>query len=191
MVRRAYLSLAVVLLPIVAVLDGVTGAEIGFFVFYFGPVALASWYGGRGWGSVMALAGAGLWFVVDTWDGQRYAESWIGFWNAGIRLVAFAALAGVTDRIRRDRDRRNALNQQLAGTVAELEASLARVSALRNDIQVICAWTKRIRSEGRWMQFDEFLQRQLQVRVSHGISEEAAAQLRAEIDSAGGGEPPG
>lgn len=38
----------------------------------------------------------------------------------------------------------------------------------------ICAWTKRVKYEGRWVPFEEFLEKRFRLKLSHGISEEAA-----------------
>ncbi len=49
-------------------------------------------------------------------------------------------------------------------------------------LQVVCAWTKRIRVEGKWMTFDEFLKNYLHFNLSHGISPEAMERLAKEIE---------
>ncbi len=38
----------------------------------------------------------------------------------------------------------------------------------------VCAWTKRVKYEGRWVPFEEFLEKRFRLKLSHGISEEAA-----------------
>ncbi|MFH1496767.1 MAG: hypothetical protein ABII82_02975 [Verrucomicrobiota bacterium] len=38
----------------------------------------------------------------------------------------------------------------------------------------VCAWTKRVKYEGRWVPFEEFLEKRFQLKLSHGISDEAA-----------------
>ena len=44
----------------------------------------------------------------------------------------------------------------------------------------VCAWTRRVRWEGRWLTFEEYLVKRFNLRCTHGISDEAAAQLRTE-----------
>lgn len=44
-------------------------------------------------------------------------------------------------------------------------------------ILVICAWTKQVKADGRWMPVEEYLTEQLGVRLSHGISREAVERL--------------
>jgi hypothetical protein len=45
-------------------------------------------------------------------------------------------------------------------------------------LQVVCAWTQRIQVEGKWVTLDEFLTSKLNVRISHGISPEALADIK-------------
>jgi hypothetical protein len=42
----------------------------------------------------------------------------------------------------------------------------------------VCAWSRKIRVDGEWMSFEEFLSAKLGVLVTHGIDPEAAQQLR-------------
>jgi hypothetical protein len=42
----------------------------------------------------------------------------------------------------------------------------------------ICAWTRRVQCEGRWISFEEYLAKEFNVRCTHGICEEAAHRLR-------------
>jgi hypothetical protein len=37
---------------------------------------------------------------------------------------------------------------------------------------ILCAWTKRVKEDGKWVPLEEFLERHFQVRVSHGMSDE-------------------
>lgn len=49
---------------------------------------------------------------------------------------------------------------------------------LRLEKQVkICAWTKKINVEGRWLTIEEFLTEKLNLDVTHGITEELADQM--------------
>jgi hypothetical protein len=48
---------------------------------------------------------------------------------------------------------------------------------LQNQLQVVCAWTKRVHVEGKWISLDEFLTDQLHARVSYGVSPEAMQEV--------------
>lgn len=50
------------------------------------------------------------------------------------------------------------------------------------DMVVVCAWTHKIKIEGRWMPFREFLSEQLGYAVSHGMCDETLAEMRSEVD---------
>ena len=50
------------------------------------------------------------------------------------------------------------------------------------DWVVLCAWTHRIKFEGRWLTIEQFLEEQLGCQVTHGMSEEALRSMRQELD---------
>jgi hypothetical protein len=56
-------------------------------------------------------------------------------------------------------------------------------SATVRDWLVICAWTRRVRSEGRWISMEDFLINRLGYNVTHGMSEEKFLEMRDEIDT--------
>jgi hypothetical protein len=47
---------------------------------------------------------------------------------------------------------------------------------------VVCAWTKKIKAGERWMTPDEFLESQLQLKISHGMSPEASREFEAALE---------
>lgn len=51
------------------------------------------------------------------------------------------------------------------------------------DMLVICAWTHRIKSDGKWISLEEFFTNQLGYAVSHGLSEAKLVEMRQEIDA--------
>lgn len=59
----------------------------------------------------------------------------------------------------------------------ESEEKLARandeIKRLQRGLLKLCAWTKRIEVDGRWVSIEEFLSRHLQLKLTHGMSEEA------------------
>lgn len=63
---------------------------------------------------------------------------------------------------------------------AELLDALSEVKRLQ-ELIVMCAWTGKIKQGEKWIRIEEYLSNQLGVSVSHGISEEAANQVRAEF----------
>ena len=55
----------------------------------------------------------------------------------------------------------------------KLNAATAEIKRLRSGLLEVCAWTKRIEIDGRWVPIEEFLSESLHLRLTHGMSEEA------------------
>jgi PAS domain S-box-containing protein len=83
----------------------------------------------------------------------------------GKPLFFISQIKNITDRKRTE--------EQLRKAVAEIEK-------LRGGLLKICAWTKQIEIDGRWVPIDEFLRDFLQLRLSHGISETGIALSEAQ-----------
>jgi hypothetical protein len=47
----------------------------------------------------------------------------------------------------------------------------------------ICAWSKKVRIDGEWVSFEEFLERRFGMRVTHGISRDAMRRALLEWKS--------
>jgi PAS domain S-box-containing protein len=63
----------------------------------------------------------------------------------------------------------------------ELHAATSRIQELRTGLVKICAWTKRVYHDGRWIPTDEFLRDHLQLNVTHGMSEEGAEKFLSDM----------
>lgn len=181
--KNAILTLSYLLLGVLGFIDYATGYELNFFVFYYAPIAIVAWKLSRSSGVIMALCCALCWYLVDIASDHPYSHAWFGLWNGGLRLASFLILALVLAKIREERERLDATNECLEKAVSDLEVSLAQVRKMQEQIQLVCAWTNRIKHEGRWMQFEEFFAKNLNMRFSHGMSEEAAKQMMAEIQA--------
>jgi hypothetical protein len=44
---------------------------------------------------------------------------------------------------------------------------------MQEGLVTVCAWTNKVLDDGQWVRFEEYLDRRLGVKVTHGISEEA------------------
>ena len=62
----------------------------------------------------------------------------------------------------------------------QLEAASAEIAKLRKGLLKICAWTKRIEIDGRWISVDEFLSDHLHLKLTHGMSVEGARLFQKE-----------
>jgi hypothetical protein len=45
----------------------------------------------------------------------------------------------------------------------------------------VCAWTRRVKWQGRWMTMEEYLTQCFNLRCTHGICDEAAEKMRADL----------
>lgn len=62
----------------------------------------------------------------------------------------------------------------------QLEEASAEIAKLRKGLLKICAWTKRIEIDGRWIPVDEFLSDHLHLKLTHGMSVEGARLFQKE-----------
>jgi len=148
----------------VAVLDYVTGYEIGVFAFYFIPVALGAWQEGRRAGFILALTCTTVWFVVDLATVHTYSHEWYRYENAAIRGVAFIIVALLLARIKDliEKEREHAARQ-----IKELQGLLP-----------ICASCKKIRDDqGNWEQIESYIAARSPAQFSHGLCPECAERL--------------
>jgi len=113
-----------VLLVILTWIDYVTGYEFGFFIFYFIPVSIAAWYGGRRSGLAFALASGVAWFVSDRLSLHPYSKAFFIYWETFIRLVSFLTTALTLNKIR-----------ELATAHARLRDSLREAQAENADLR--------------------------------------------------------
>jgi diguanylate cyclase (GGDEF)-like protein len=117
--KAAVVALGVAGIVALAVLDYWTGTELSFFAFYFAPISLMAWHGGR-WGG---LAGAGIsalaWSGSNIFAGLAYTLPFALYWNSAVRFAAFVLLASVISRMRvlKDEHETNALTDSLTGCV--------------------------------------------------------------------------
>lgn len=187
------IGVSVLTLAAVSYADYVTGDEFLFFVFYFIPVGLCAWYLGQTATLSMAALSGVSWFVVDRLGGRLYPHEWFRYWNSFTCFLAFAILGLVTCHLQESREEELKARRELEKSLAELRASTEAIRNLQSQLQVVCAWTQRIRLEGKWITLNEFLTKKLNVKVSHGISPEAldgiTKQLNGDPPQAGIGNP--
>lgn len=99
--RRTQIKvLSIVVLLILGWLDYVTGYEFGFFIFYFIPVSIAAWYGGRRPGLAMACASAVCWYLADRMTHHPYPRPYFIYWETFARLLSFLTTAVTVSKIR-------------------------------------------------------------------------------------------
>jgi diguanylate cyclase (GGDEF)-like protein len=100
--RAKILALATCGLALVGGVDyAMRSYEASVALFYLGPVALATWYGGRRMGIGIALLCAGSWYVADQAAGHAYPYPGIAIWNAFVRLGFFLVTSVLLSALRR------------------------------------------------------------------------------------------
>lgn len=170
------LTIAAILLSVVGALDYVTGRELGFFVFYFLPIAVAAWYCGTRMALLFALAATIVWFTVECFNGFPFSSELFRYWNAGVRLVAFVVIGLVMSRIRVAMDREKELNEELSQRIAEVK----QLSGLLP----ICASCKNIRDDkGYWHQVESYVRQHSDAKFSHSICPVCMKELYPEFGS--------
>lgn len=170
--------------------DYATGSELHLDVFYFIPIAICAWYLRRADVVVSAFAGALTWGYADIRGGHHYSRIAFWYWNI---LVCFSSLLIFGQVVRAMRDnlrKKEEARQELLRMLDELKQSAAQTEKLREQLHVICAWTKRIRVDGKWLTLEEFLKTHFNVDVSHGISPEAFEQLKRNLQEDSPPAPP-
>jgi len=160
------------LLLFVGWLDYTTGPELGFFVFYFIPLAFGAWYGtGTAlWSLCFSALASGLWFAADNYTGHHYSSPSIGYWNAGVRLIAFVFTTLMIMRVKHLLDHERQLNEELSRAMAEIK--------VLSGLLPICAACKKIRDEqGAWHQIEVYIGKRSEATFSHGICPECLVRL--------------
>ena len=180
---KKYLRAGFALLLVLGVglLDYVTTAHIALGILYFVPIAFAAWKINRTTALLMATLALGTWAAVDGLSPTTYSSPWIALWNATARGLSFVLIALLVSALCAQKEKQAAINERLRKSLEETEKSAARIRELQNELQLICSWTNRIRSEGRWMHFEEFMQKNFHMKFTHGISEEAAQKMSDDI----------
>ncbi len=180
--RWRTIAAGVGLLALVSLIDYVTGYESLFFIFYYLPVALYAWFLGESMAETMALASAVVWWIVDRVGGHSYPHELYRLWNALTCFGAFWLVAWAVAQIRERLEKQRRLNIALAETLEAHKRATEEIRRLQGQIQTICASTKRIWVEDQWVSFEDFLSSRLGIRVTHGLSDEAAQELRRQME---------
>ena len=110
-------------------LDYVTGYEFGFFIFYFIPVAISTWYCGRFLGLQVAFGSAVIWYLSDKYTHHPYSNSYFIYWEMFMRLLSFLTTTMTISRIRNMVLNEERLLAELLAVRSELERTKRPESA--------------------------------------------------------------
>lgn len=153
------------------------GYNFLFFIFFFIPVAMCGWYLGRVSVVCMAILSGVSWCVVDILSNHHYPAELFRYANTVICFLAFATIGLLMQRLRNSLSEQVRMRQELEQALEDLKRSTEDTRKLQSQLQVVCAWTKRINIEGRWVALDEFLTNQLNTKITYGVSPEAMQEV--------------
>ena len=171
-----------VIQAVVGFADYATGYELNLTVLYFIPISICAWHLRRGEIIASAIVGALTWGYADIRAGHHYTNQAYLYWNIVVNFSSLLILGLVVKSLRDTLAKQVLARQELGKTLADLRQSTEEVQKLQSQLQVVCAWTKRIRFDGKWVTFEEFLQDHLHLKLSHGMSPEAMDQFTKEIE---------
>ena len=161
-----------------------TGYHFLFFVFFFIPVALCGWYLGRLSVVCMAILSGVSWCVVDILSNHQYPSEVFRYANSFICFLAFAIIGLLVQGLRQSLNEQLRVRRELEKALEEIKRSTEEVRRLQSQMQVVCAWTKRINVEGRWVALDEFLTDKLNTKITYGVSPEAMQEVLHTVEPA-------
>jgi len=168
--RLAMATLCVMSLIGAGYVDYVTGFDLVFSAIYLVPSCMCAWFFGRRAVALISIASATVSWNMDS--GHPYSNPSIQYWNAfSCFLVSFFG-GLMLFRLKQILAERKQINSDLKNAMEELKRSTEEITKLQQGLQVVCAWTQRIKVGDQWMSPDEFLSSQLHLKITHGISPE-------------------
>jgi K+-sensing histidine kinase KdpD len=153
------------------------GYHFLFFVFFFIPVSLCGWHLGRLPVVGMAILTGVAWCVVDILSDHQYPVEVFRYANSLICFLAFAIIGLLLQNLRQSLHTQLEVRRELEQALDEIRRSTEETRRLQGQLQVVCAWTKRINLEGRWVALDEFLTNKLNTQITYGVSPEAMQEV--------------
>ncbi|HEY3856243.1 MAG TPA: hypothetical protein VGO67_17795 [Verrucomicrobiae bacterium] len=172
---------SIISLVLMSYIDYVTGYELIFSAAYLIPVSLCAWNFGRRAVWLMSVASGLSSWLVDVLSGHSYAQNMVQYWN-GFTCFLISLVTGLLlQRLKRTLEERTRMNTDLQKALEDLKRSTEEIRKLQDGLQVVCAWTHRIKVGDEWMTPDQFLKTQLHLKLSHGMSPEASQKFQDEI----------
>jgi hypothetical protein len=111
--KKSLLAFTLFLVPIVGIIDYLTGVELSFSIFYLLPVALSAWLVSRWAGIAISVVSAVIWYLADLISSHSYSSPIVPYWNATVMLGIFVTIALVLSALRRTIERENRLARQI------------------------------------------------------------------------------
>jgi hypothetical protein len=125
----------------------------------------------------MAVLSGVSWCFTDILSAHQYPHEVFRYFNSFICFLAFAAIGLLLQGLRRSLKEQMRARRELEQALDQLDRSTKELRKLNGQLQVVCAWTKRVNVEGKWIGLDEFLTEKLDAKVSYGVSPEAMQEV--------------
>jgi sensor domain CHASE-containing protein len=119
---------------------------------------------------------------VDILSNHQYPFEVFRYANSLICFLAFAIIGLLVQSLRRSLHEQSRVRQELEKALDEIKRATEETRRLQGQLQVVCAWTKRINVEGRWVALDEFLTQTLNTRITYGVSPEAMQDVLHNVE---------
>jgi hypothetical protein len=122
------------------------------------------------WSLCFSVMASVLWFAAEGHIAQHYSNPSIGYWNAGVRLIAFVCITLMVTRVKHLLAHERRLNEELSRAMAEIQ--------VLSGLLPICASCKKIRDEqGAWHHVEIYISKRSEATFSHGICPECMVRL--------------
>jgi hypothetical protein len=167
--RNSILLVIALSIVVLGFVDCVTGYQLGFFLFYFLPIAIAAWKVGLTGSYLISILSSIVWFLSDI-SSHPYSSALFAFWNTGMHLSCFLIIAYATFKIQ-------------FWVVKGREPSRDRLSQVRtlSGLIPICASCKKIRDDkGDWRRIEEYIEERTNAEFTHGLCPECVDKLLKE-----------
>lgn len=92
--KTAYLWMILSGIFAVGLLDYLTGAEIGFFIFYFIPLGFAAWKFGLYPSILLSVLCALIWLAADSITSHAHSNYAVSAWNTLVRYFHYGFFPG-------------------------------------------------------------------------------------------------
>lgn len=106
--RFLWISLGFALAVFLGVLDYLTGPDLSFLIFYFFPVFIGSWFGGRNAGYSITVLSSFAWLIDEVLSKPPHVHPSVPYWNVGVKLGSFFLfsflLASLHDALRHQKE---------------------------------------------------------------------------------------
>jgi len=133
--QEVALVVAVLLLILVAFIDYITGVDFSFSIFYLVPISVVAWYVGLRAGVLASVAGAVLWFIVDSvLGGHLYESPAAGYWNSSVRFGFFIIVTVTLSRLRSSLEAIRSHTDELTMAYTELDRARKEQLIIKDQI---------------------------------------------------------